>query len=365
MFELPIVIDSTIKSECWTYFKTSIIETTNEGRKWLATNMNVFIDDMGTVLFGEGGRFYSMYYYEQILQFEEDSIRGIEPQQIVQHIKHLLQNKYYVIMDCNIARLSRGSDEEFQIHEILLYGYDDEKQVFRSPLLNKATGKPETVDISYEVLIEAYRDVRDFYFLNPNVCFFRSYYWFYPITKVKLKNVVQDSNEIIYKCLKKIEREYGKDIMQDIEEEQEYSRKESLNGLGCLCEMSQIIEKEFLGEEQLEPGDSNLTLSLLRLYEHRLNLLHSIELLNSLTGKCIETDIDGIAKYNALTVLMKKCYTLARKWDITGNEKILKKIHSILNYNLIEEEHILKQIFDTVQKYLCLQEGEKYTYEKS
>ena len=54
MYELPIVVDATIKTECWTYFKTCVLETNRFGKNWLSTHMNIFLDGNNNALFGDG-----------------------------------------------------------------------------------------------------------------------------------------------------------------------------------------------------------------------------------------------------------------------------------------------------------------------
>lgn len=355
MYKLPIEIDSVIKSECCTYYKTCILETTNDGRNWLAAHMNVYLDGAYNISFGDGLNFYSLDYYEPVLKFEPVNIQSIKPNQIVEYVKKLLRQRYYIITDCNISKISFSSDNDFSVHELLIYGYDDEEKVLFAPLLNNSTGKHEIAIIPYQKFESSYNDIRNYYSKNPDFRFWRTYMFFYPLTKVKYKKAIFNNDYLIFECLKKLQAEYNIEkrtftrYSDDNDVEYTFSH---YNGLGCLLGLEIMLEKTIRGEYDLKNSSTDLTVSLMRLYDHRKNIKNTLNLLDSLTNNCISENGDIIDKYLNLIEYIKKCYLMSKKWYITGNVKLLRSISETLRINRINESKVLRQAFDTVYKYI-------------
>jgi hypothetical protein len=356
MFTLPIDIDATIKAECWTFYKTCILETTTRGRNWLATHLNAYLDGSFNVLFGDGRNMYPYDYFESALNFESVNINNIKPARIVEYIKNLLTKNNYIVVDCNLARISLSGDGRFYTHEVLIYGFDDVNKVFYSPLLDNTTGKPEILQISYDRFEASYQDIRNRYLRDPDTRFWRSYCWNYPITKIKPKKLNPCTDNLIFGCLKKLEMEF------DVEcrEYTRYNDKNEVihkwnhyNGIGCLLGLEHVIKITIKGEYDLTNSTPDLTLSLLRLFEHRLNIIRALELLDSLTQNCLSSK-GLIETYRELSVMIQKCYLMAKKWYAYPKERLLTAILEILRKNRVAEECVLRQSFETVHQYLNL-----------
>lgn len=355
MYELPIVVDSTIKSECWTYYKTCILETNRFGQNWLATHMNVFLDENYNVLFGDGLSIYPLQYFESALKVQSADISRIKPNMIVDYIKSSLLQNYYVVMDCNITKISFFSDSDFHIHQILIHGYDDSEKVFLSPLLNNATGKPEVCKISYDRLQVSYADIREYYINNPDIEFWTAYSWFHSITRLKVRNLSFSNSSLIYSALKKLNNEFEVEYRAYTRYNANKEVSVVINhyiGIGCLLGLESILGRTVNGEYDLKSSTTDLTLSLLRLYEHRLNLIQTLKLLDSLTRGCISKSGDFIDQYIELSEKMKKCYSISKKWYITGKKNLLSDMAAIIAYNREHEVAVLRHCFDVVYKYL-------------
>lgn len=353
-YELPIALNATITSECWTFFKSCIIETTKRGQDWLASHMNVYFDGQN-VFFGEDLIFYPIHYFETILSIRATDINRVSVNNVTTYIKNRLLNREYVIIECNIFKISDENDSRFFIHEILIFGFDDEKKVFYSPLLNKSTGKPDIVEIPYHRLEVSFKQMKEYYKAHRDVEFWRTYRYFFPITIVKLKNYSDSTTNLIYKCLKKLEYEYNA-------EKHTYTRyKDNFDisntweryvGIGCLWGVIQLIDKTLNKGYDLKNGATDFTLSLMRLYEHRIILLKTLQLLDSLTHQSISSNYNGIELYEKCCVKMKRCYMIAQKWNILSHDKHLEEIKTILNENFREEPQILKRSYQCVRAYL-------------
>lgn len=358
MYELPVVVDSTIKTECWTYNKTCILETSKFGKNWLATHMNIFLDENYNALFGDGLSIYPLQYFESALKVQSTDIGKIKPNMIVDYIKNSLLQNYYVVMDCNIAKISFFNDKDFYIHQILIYGYDDSEKVFLSPLLNNATGKPEVCKISYDRLQASYADVQEHYIANPHVEFwaaYSAYSWYHSITRLKVRNLSFCKSSLIYNALKKLNNEFEVEHRAYTRYNANKEVSDVINhyvGIGCLLGLESILERTVNGEYDLKSSTTDLTLSLLRLYEHRINLIQTLKLLDSLTRGCISKSGDFINQYIELSEKMKKCYSISKKWYITGKKNLLSDMAEILAYNREREVDVLRHCFDVVYKYL-------------
>lgn len=358
MFQLPVVIDARIKAECWTYYKTCIIEAFAEGRNWLATHMNVILDENYGVEFGDRLYSYPPYYYDSILEMEPVNIIKIKPERVVEYIKKLLCKKYYIIMDFNVPKIVSLLNDDFYVHEQLIYGYDDSSKVFYMPLLDPSKNQAKEGKISYEAFVSSYKDIRNHYSVYTEHRIGRSFYYSYPISKVRLKKYNPSKETLIYRALWKIdeERNIRKQICTtfesgDIKEEIRYQ----YSGLGCLKGLESMLARTIKGDRiLLQHGrHSHLTRSLVRLYEHRINFIQTFNLLEKLTNNYISKNSDTIARYVFLAEQMNLCYNLAKKWDMTENDKLLESIRMKLEMILQEESVILQRVYHIVKQYLA------------
>ena len=331
MFQLPIVVDACITSECWTYIKTCILESSAEGRQWMAAHMNVFFDGKN-VFFGENFKFYPAEYYNTALNFRPTDINEISSSNLVSSIRSTLNNGEYVVLYCNISRIFAVCDKAVDIHEIMIFGYDDEKQVFFSSLLDNSIGRPKILNIPYQHLTDAYNDMKAYIIENREDAFWKTYSYYYPYTSIKAQVKEQPPFNLLTQCLSKLEYEfYSDEWLQAVVKDNDTGRfLQGHTGVGCLKGILSVISLFLDGRERRDNSSINLTLSLLRLYEHRENMLRTLKLLDQLTEYSISSDQDPNEKplevYEDCCRRMKGCYMLSRKWDITGKKPLLEKI---------------------------------------
>lgn len=331
MFQLPIVVDACITSECWTYIKTCILESSTEGCQWMATHMNVFFDGKN-VFFGENFKLYPTWYYDTALSFHPTDINEISSFRLISSIRNTLHAGEYVVLYCNISRIFALCDKAVDIHEIMIFGYNDEKQVVFSSLLDNSIGRPQILNIPYQNLINAYDDMKAYIRENREDAFWKTYLYYYPYTGIKAQVREQLPFSLLTQCLSKLEYEfYNDDRLQAVVKDNDTGRfMQGHTGLGCLKGILSVIPLFIDGTEHRGDSSINLTLSLLRLYEHRKNILRTMKLLDRLTNYSISSDPNPDEKpldvYEDCCRRMKVCYMLSRKWDITGNRSLLEKI---------------------------------------
>ena len=95
--------------------------------------------------------------------------------------------------------------------------------------------------------------------------------------------------------------------------------------------------------------------------------IQTLKLLDLLTRGCISKSGDLIDQYIDLSEKIKKCYSISKKWYITGKSNLLNDMIDILSYNREHEVYILRHCFDIVHKYLNRRRnnGKKQRQEKA
>ena len=63
---LEIAKDVMITSECWSYDKFAIMQTSPRFDVWLASHMNIYMEENGGVVFGTPGQLYPMSYFSDL-----------------------------------------------------------------------------------------------------------------------------------------------------------------------------------------------------------------------------------------------------------------------------------------------------------
>ena len=349
--KLPININSNHTSECWTFYKCCILDTYLEGKKWEAINMEIYLDGNDNAFWGDGNSFYPLEHYDTILKIVPASLRRISEKRIISFLEKSIKSGLYVIMDCNISKISFSSNDLFRIHEILIYGYDDEARVFFSPLLDNNTGNYTIVEIPYEKIISAYSDVRKRYIQDPEYRYSRRYYYFYPLTKIKPQMVKLNKYEFLFSIIRRINNE-TRNEKKTIEKMDEngtiIQTRHIFKGLGCATRIRNVLEN-YLNSTDEQKTNIDITHTLLKIYEHKDNLLLGISVaLNEINND--QELQEQMNAYASIVRQFKKAYLLSYKYSNTKNINDLKRLHSIIAKNLILEPQILKSISDGIAR---------------
>ena len=348
MFKLPIDINVKFSSECWTFYKACIINTYKQGKEWLASHIDIFLDKNNNAHFGDGESLYPLQYYSEILNIGEIEINDIDSLDIVPYIKSLLKDGFYVILDCNLNQFFiSDSEKDIDIHEMLLYGFNDEIKSFYSPMLNNETGKMEEITLPYTEMIKSFDNIKKHYQWHNNR-FYRMYNFYYPLTIIRKKKYVISRDELAKRCLCKIDRELKgeKRLVSRINNTKQNNDQYSVyKGLSCLYGIIEIINEIIFNRIETKAKEFDITLNLLKLYEFRCNMLSTIETLCKITKEKY-TELDYVKEnYSKLVANIKKAYMMSFKWEKKKDFNILKNIKDILNQNILEEEEMYRQVF--------------------
>ena len=159
--KLPIVLKPDIISECWTYYKFAIMQTSEFYPEWLLSHIQLVTYSNGRCVFGSDDQFYPLSYFNDILDIEDGNLNSVTPSEITTYLKKMIFNGKYIVLDLNFFKIYNIQQEGFHLHETLIYGYDDEEEIFFTTLICKE-GMVEA-KISFKTIEKAYNDVYQYY----------------------------------------------------------------------------------------------------------------------------------------------------------------------------------------------------------
>jgi hypothetical protein len=322
--QLPIKLDAAITSECWNFFRTSIIGTAPFGREWIASHYDVFMHWGGHIHFGDGLDRYAIPYYD-ILDQRSFPLEQYGAHDLASHIEQWIDEGAYVMLDADTGKLIENP--EFRIHELLVYGYDKERRIFYSSLQNGKTGKFEVFELRYDTVLAAVKSVIAYYREHPLERVKRACQYFYPLTTIKIRPVHYNDALFILMALKKLEAEYTGYRREFIRYERTRETGErfvNYTGLGCLIGMREVLAG------LISAPDAGVSFSigdnLFKLYEHRIILISTLELLRDKLGITDPAYDRNLATYKALSGFMREAYLLMKKAEISNKKNSLSNI---------------------------------------
>ena len=363
MKKLPLKVDALILSECWTYFRMAIIETSPFKETWIATHFRIFSYHDFSVMFGENGRMHPMNYFSDILSFREIPVSQVSCNNLIETLIKEIEQDSYVILDCNFPKIFPDASEEFHLHETYLFGFDDEKEVFYGTVLQNS-GRFEEMEIPFGRVLAAFADIPSYFSKYPEEMVERRCSLF-TISSIQLKESYRDDNSI-YLFLQKIQDElngskhtalfYDKDGKLPEASSLFYSSKgkvsqvgEYYTGLACLLMIREDIGKLLDVQDISEATAENFTKSLKKLHEHQSVIQQSMEWF--MKELSIEDALlaDFVRQYKECCGELQKLYLMALKFEMTHNKELLKRVQDEL-LDLYKSEYACLSQFDALAK---------------
>ncbi len=352
MKKLPIVLPPDIVSECWTIYKMAVIQTHPNVEEWLASKkLDVFLYGKNRPFFGEFGECGAMYplsYFNDILQCHEVTIAN--PGDIVEVVEREIDQGHYLVVDLNFTTLMHDTAHEAPyIHEILIYGYDEERKVFYY-------GGAEEDELAYDVFLENFTSVWELYRGDDKRRYTRRL-WHFPVTSISLRLDYHNDNAC-FDLLRKIEREWKVGTSTetrytatgDIEEQSTYH-----TGIYALL----FLRDQLTGMLEQSPSDQdcyNAMLTILKLCEHRALLLRSMAWFINRNG-LLERE-DSAEPIRAAYERYSRCVdemTITRlnflKYLETKNAATLQKVIDRLHVQYTLEYGALEQFLQTAKEF--------------
>lgn len=334
-----------ITSECWSYYKFAVMQTTNYFDMWLASHMNIYMQN-DSVIFGEGSR-YPLSYYGEILEISEQGIHLVSEKEISQFLIDQIDNGYYIILDMNINKLYDSASMDFRMHETLIYGYDTKCKRFLTPLLLNGTFKEKSV--SFESVEDSYKDILNYYRQNVGRLFSRRD-WFAPITLIKPKYNYDNMN-VYYDFITKLKLELDGNIhtvYKGIKDSRDKKTSVIYMGLSIVQRLAQILQQEALcSVEEIQKNYQRNYLGCLKLYEHQNIICRSMQwFLDTIDNDCEKLQV-LVEKYGLCCEKLRLNVSLIQKFYFTKDSQLLLRIADTLEEILPVEQEILEEFVKT------------------
>lgn len=372
--KLPLKSDPIITSECWTYYKMSIIETHPNAKAWLASHMKLMSTTVphAKSFYGENMHIHNMHYYGEILIIEEiDPLYLIHNSGFSEKLVAEIDSGNYVVIYCNTPTLDDINSDEIFAHEILLYGYDTKRQVFYflpSPTYGYDTERKVYYPLQFpnkepdggqEVLFStleiAYRRMMDNWNIDPSSMNSKREIEF-TVARMHLRKDYNGCNAV-YDAIERIENEM--DCTETVRKSYDefgnlLTEKMSVMGLANIVLLQEvvrdIIKNPVKNDVRGVPLSQNIMPMFRKFCEMRKLIYISIKYVIS------ALDIDDLSafvvadKYLECINNMEKMLYMGAKFRITGDTKILLRIDQELDSQREKELSCLSIFYKIASK---------------
>ena len=352
--KLDINLKDSFISECWTFYKSCIIGSYADGMKWMATHMEVYLDG-GCGSFWGNGAYYPLDYYDDILKIVPTNINKIAPQKLVSYIKRKIDSNTYIIIDSDYSIIFNHKESGGQLHEILIFGYDDKEEVFLCPTLDR-----NIVKIPFAWMESSYYEIRNIYLNDPKHRYNRRFEYFFPITEIKKRKFSMNNDEFLFSCFRRIQEELKaeKSTIEKIDPEQlTGDPRYVFRGLSMLANLNEFILTHIKNATSVDNLPIDLTLTLLKIYEHRINLSGCLKYVAEMfNNNCKFKDLYD--KYILEIQNIKKAYLISYKSILNNIPYKLTSIKDVIKDNMFTERHILTDFLIECERQI----EESYSY---
>lgn len=343
---LPICESPALTMECWTSYKLAIIQTLPNHMNWLASHLNIYWATMGEKLyFGTGPKPHNMEYYSDILTIQEMDLYSIKPSDIVKHIKSCINNDFYYVVFLR--------NENGQVHDNLLYGYDDSANAFDAFALSE-NGRFNRKTITYEELYNGYHNNYVYYEENTANYYERHdfgyvMYVMKPNSKYIEKNYAAEYFDKLYYEVygTKTELHYSDNFNEFLTPCYFYT------GVTCLIKVAETLKElpNISHEETKRTEQFIIKKNLFKLLEHR-KLIYSSMKWHEHQWNISDANIIGLHdEYHTCCVGMEKICMLYLKYLFTKKDSILEKIQISIEAQYSKERKILCEYVTVVRNY--------------
>lgn len=127
MKKLPINLKPPIITECWSFYRLSILNQTNYFNDWFINHFNnLTMNDQYSIYYGENGYQYNqLHYYNELLKTDYINISNIDScEEFCNILINLINDDTYCVIECDCNVINE--QEETYIHELFIYGYDND-----------------------------------------------------------------------------------------------------------------------------------------------------------------------------------------------------------------------------------------------
>lgn len=339
----PVIIDNELNSECWTFYKMAVLETVVGADYWLASHMHYYVNEDFVGRFGENGRQYEMKDYESILKMKRIPLKQASPETIINVIKKIIQDGKYVVLFLNFSIMKNKVGT--QIHEILIYGYED--NYFISPVLENGSFIEKR--IPFETIVNAYKYCYDRYMENGWDLLCRRRF-FFGVTEIQpVDEYIND--KWIHEFIQKLRVEKNGRIVERYNIGKENIKEKYYEGIAAVYFFSKKLQNS---------EDSYWTPTMLRIailavktaFDHRRLIVRNMKFyMNFMNAEDDQLMISTIEKYSKLSYNLQNVYLLMCKYRLNGDIKLLKYASEICEAHYMKEAEVLQDFEDCMWPY--------------
>lgn len=334
ILKLPIHIEDVDSvTDCWIYNRLAIIKTSQYYRDWIASHYNLY-SDAGNFHFGEMNM-YPPSYHEEILQRKPLKVFDMNSTNIVDTLKDILKNGYYIIM------YIKPYINEDHYHEVLFYGFDDSKgQLISVGLAERGF---RTICIDYSHMEATIEDIKKYYLDRPFRGMELSINFQYPATAMKMNPSYKPDNcafEAYSKICKELDGKLC--IVQYPKELGDYNyHHHHYMGIACLDAFKEVLQTEINGGE-FSQCFRGITSAAKKLYEHRCMIKTSMEYIIEKWEIALTDEANSaLVKYNDCVQVSEKWLNLCLKYEFNQDKEILKHIIDEIPVAFLKEKAAL------------------------
>lgn len=348
MKKLPLSYSEQPSGECWTFYKFAILKANPIAAPWISTHIEFYINENMCGGYGNADcDYYKMRYYNDILSMTRIPVIDTTADKIVPTICKEIDDKHYIILYLNFNRFSNLKD--ISLHELLIYGYDEEKRVFYcSYLIN---GRFKEVEISFEKVKVAYNDAREYYMQDGWQLLARRNYYF-GITSLHIRTDYQNDN-FVADLIDKIDHEiHGQRIIQTDLSENFPKDRVCYTGSACFIGLSNcitnVIEKGVISKTLLW----RLIRTLKMMSDYRILFLSAMDWFSdTVKGENNSGLITVRNLYEECATEIQRCYLMLCKYEQTGHMHLLENTKSTLDTLHKKEIEILSNYREIIFTY--------------
>lgn len=318
--ELPTnIYNVECVTECWTYNRLIVLKTSPYYEDWIASHYSLYTTNQYNFRFGETWM-YTPEYYDAILKSKPVHLFELTESNIIDRLKAELLNGYYLNM------MIKPCKEKDLIHEVVVCGYDDYKQVFR--IIRRENRIFQNQEYSYEYMKEILPEIQENFQNKKQRGMELSVQYQSPIYAFKLREDFPTEN-CAFHAYRKLINELEGTCFDDGKMNDTWVFKvcaRVYRGISCLNALVDMINKVMAGEE-MEPGFQGMTSAARKLYEHRRMIIISMRYILRKWETAMKPQTEMcISNYFECSLRVGKWVNMMIKFELTRNEDILKRI---------------------------------------
>lgn len=348
---LKIEKNPIINSECWTYYKLAVIETSENFNEWLLCHLRLYINQAGVAVFGDSGIMYPITYFEDILDITSVDVFSIKDDEIVDFIIEQINNNRYVILDLNYDRLFYNeSTTSFWLHETLIYGYDSQVKKFITPVMTNSDF--EELEIDFDTIRLAFLEAQKYFSQERNRIYNRRH-WYYGITIINGLKKYHNSN-IYYDFIKRLKLELeNASVIKQVKSIDGLQESRFYTGMGVVSHLSTLIHAYIENKEKKDYEFERYKNSVIKLFESQKIIERTICWMGEFLGIQDKDFNKLLAEFKTCCNNMHITVLLFHKYKFSKDTQILEKIKRNLDSIRIEEEEILAKFVEKLEnKYI-------------